>query len=112
MEKFRIVLSSRSAKMFAAISAVSCAAICAALFVIVGSVMPSTAWAQAAASAAGATTASMHGHAQDPLSQPVANTAVEVTTDGKTPLNTFTTDASGDYKGSGIKPGTYTVILY
>ena len=115
MEKLRIVLSSRSAKMFAAISAVSCAAICAALFVIVGSVMPSTAWAQAAGSAApaaSATTASIHGHAQDPLSQPVANTAVEVTTDGKTPLYTFTTDANGDYKGSGIKPGTYTVLLY
>ncbi|MGA7708625.1 MAG: carboxypeptidase-like regulatory domain-containing protein, partial [Acidobacteriaceae bacterium] len=113
MEKFRIVLSSRSAKMFAAISAVSCAAICAALFVIIGSLMPSAAWAQAAASAppaAGATTASIHGHAQDPLSQPVANTAVEVTTDGKTPLNTFTTDANGDYKGSGIKPGNYTIV--
>jgi tetratricopeptide (TPR) repeat protein len=115
MEKIRIVLSSRSAKMFAAISSVSCAAVCAALFVIVGSVMPSTAWGQAAATAApaaGATTASIHGHAQDPLSQPVANTAVEVTTDGKTPLYTFTTDANGDYKGSGIKPGTYTVLLY
>ena len=35
-----------------------------------------------------------------------------MTTDGKTPLYTFTTDANGDYKGSGIKPGTYTVILY
>ncbi len=115
MEKIRIVLSSRSAKMFAAISAVSCAAMCAAVLVIIGSVMPSTAWAQAAASPApaeGATTASIHGHAQDPLSQPVANTAVQVTTDGKTPLYTFTTDANGDYKGSGIKPGTYTILLY
>ncbi|HTU52021.1 MAG TPA: tetratricopeptide repeat protein [Acidobacteriaceae bacterium] len=73
--------------------------------------MPTIAWAQAAP-AASATTASIHGHAQDPLAQPVANTAVEVTTDGKTPLNTFTTDANGDYKGSGIKPGTYTIILY
>lgn|SRR6185437_12659328 len=115
MEKTRIVLSSRSAKMFAAISAVSCAAMCAVLFVIVGSIMPSTALAQAAASsapAADATTASIHGNAKDPLDQPVANTAVEVTTDGKTPLYTFKTDASGDYKGSGIKPGTYTILLY
>jgi tetratricopeptide (TPR) repeat protein len=115
MEKIRIVLSSRSAKMFAAISAVSCAAICAAVFVIIGSLMPSVAWAQAAASAApaaSATTSSIHGHAQDPLSQPVANTAVEVTTDAKTPLFTFTTDATGDYKGSGIKPGTYTIVLF
>lgn len=115
MEKIRMVLSSRSAKMFAAISAVSCAAMCAALFVIIGSLMPSAAWAQASASpapAAGATTASIHGHAQDPLSQPVANTKVEVTTDGKTALDTFMTDANGDYKGSGIKPGTYTIILF
>ena len=111
MEKIRIVLSSRSAKMFAAISAVSCAAMCAAVFVIIGSLMPYAAQAQAAP-AAGATTASIHGHAQDPLSQPVGNTAVEVTTDGKTALNTFTTDANGDYKGSGIKPGTYTIILF
>ncbi|MHB1935129.1 MAG: tetratricopeptide repeat protein [Acidobacteriaceae bacterium] len=117
MEKIRIAVSSSSAKMFAAISAVSCAAIFAALMVVVGGCMPAaTAWAQAAASAAppaaGVTTASIHGHAQDPLDQPVANTKVEVTTDGKTALNTFTTDANGDYKGSGIKPGTYTVMLF
>lgn len=115
MEKIRMVLSSRSAKMFAAIPAVSCAAMCATLFVIVASLMPSAAWAQASASpapAAGATTASIHGHAQDPLDQPVANTKVEVTTDGKTALNTFMTDANGDYKGSGIKPGTYTILLF
>jgi len=101
--------------MFAAISAVSCVAMCAALFVIVGSLAPSAAWAQASATpapAAGATTASIHGHAQDPLGQPVANTKVEVTTDGKTALDTFMTDANGDYKGSGIKPGTYTIILF
>lgn len=115
MGKIRIALSSRSAKTFAAISAVSCVAVCAALFVIIGSLIPSTAWAQDATSsapAASATTASIHGHAQDPLGQPVANTAVEVTTDAKTALYTFMTDANGDYKGSGIKPGTYTIILY
>ena len=116
MEKIRIVLSSRSAKMFAAISAVSCVAICAALIVIIASFMPATsAWAQAAATpapAASATTASIHGHAQDPLDQPVANTSVEVTTDAKTALDTFTTDANGDYKGTGIKPGTYTIVLF
>ena len=115
MAKVRSFVSSSSAKMFAAVSAVSCAAICAAVFVIIGSLTPSTAWAQATASpapAAGETTASIHGHAQDPLAQPVANTAVEVTTDAKTPLDTFKTDASGDYKGSGIKPGTYTIILF
>ncbi len=116
MEKVRIAVSSRSAKMFAAIWAISSVAIFAALIVVVGGCMPAaSAWAQAATSAApatGATTASIHGHAQDPLDQPIANTKVEITTDGKTALNTFTTDANGDYKGSGIKPGTYTVILF
>ena len=116
MEKIRIVLSSRSAKMFAAISAVSCAAICAAVFVIIASLIPSAAFAQQAATPAPAatdsTTASIHGHAQDPLDQPVVNTAVEVTTDAKTALFTFTTDANGDYKGTGIKPGTYTIVLF
>lgn len=109
MKKIRLAISSRSAKMFAA---VFCAAIGAALIITVGSWMTtSSAWAQAA-STASATTASIHGHAQDPLSQPEANTKVEITTDAKTPLYTFTTDANGDYKGSGIKPGTYIVILY
>ncbi len=87
-------------------SAIISAALCAAMCVTIGSMAAATpARAQAA-------TASIHGHAQDPLSQPIANTKVEVTTDGKTPLNTFTTDASGDYKGSGIKPGTYTMVLF
>ena len=35
-----------------------------------------------------------------------------LSTDGKTPLFTFTTDANGDYKGEGIKPGTYYVTLF
>jgi tetratricopeptide (TPR) repeat protein len=112
MEKIRFAVSSKSAKMFAAISAASCVALCAALTVIVGSWMTTaSAWAQAAPTAT-ATTGSIHGHAQDPLSQPVVNTKVEITTDGKTPLYTFTTDANGDYKGSGIKPGTYSVMLF
>ncbi len=67
--------------------------------------------AAAPTAGAGAQTASIHGHAQDPLYQPVADSKVEITTDGKTPLYTFTTDAGGDYKGSGIKPGTYVVEL-
>ena len=112
MEKIRFAVSSRSAKMFAAISAMSCVALCAALIVTVGSWMTTaSAWAQTAPTAAAAT-ASIHGHAQDPLSQPVVNTKVEITTDGKTPLYTFTTDANGDYKGAGIKPGTYSVMLF
>ncbi|MGO8718093.1 MAG: tetratricopeptide repeat protein [Acidobacteriaceae bacterium] len=112
MKKIRFAIFSRSAKMFAAISAASCVAMVAALIVAVGCCMTTTsAWAQAA-STASATTASIHGHAQDPLGQPVTNTKVEITTDAKTALYTFTTDANGDYKGSGIKPGTYTVMLF
>lgn len=70
----------------------------------------SAAWAQTTAAPAAAMS-KIHGHAQDPLSQPLANDKVEITTDGKTPLYTFTTDANGDYKGDGIKPGTYIVLL-
>src|SRR5258708_40289644 len=58
------------------------------------------------------TTAKIHGHAQDPANAPIANAQVILSTDGKTPLFTFTTDANGDYKGEGIKPGTYYVTLY
>lgn len=58
-----------------------------------------------------ATLAKIHGHAQDILYLPVADAKVEITTDGKTPLYSFTTDAKGDYKGDGIKPGIYAVEL-
>jgi len=57
------------------------------------------------------TTAKIHGHAQDPANAPIANGQVMLSTDGKTPLFTFPTDANGDYKGEGIKPGTYYVTL-
>lgn len=102
---------------FAAVSmsAIFSASLCAAMCITIGGMVAATpARAQAAPSTAAtpATPASIHGHAQDPLSQPIANTKVEITTDGKTPLYTFTTDSNGDYKGSGIKPGTYTVILF
>jgi tetratricopeptide (TPR) repeat protein len=58
------------------------------------------------------TTAKIHGHVQDPANAPIANGQVILSTDGKTPLFTFNTDANGDYKGEGIKPGTYYVTLY
>jgi hypothetical protein len=58
------------------------------------------------------TTAKIHGHAQDPANAPIANAQVILSTDGKTPLFTFTTDANGDYKGEGIKPGDYFVTLF
>ncbi len=53
----------------------------------------------------------IHGHAQDPANAPIANAQVQLSTDGKTPKYTFTTDANGDYKGGGIAPGTYVVQL-
>jgi tetratricopeptide (TPR) repeat protein len=37
---------------------------------------------------------------------------VKVSTDGKDAKYTFTADANGDYKGSGIAPGTYFLNLY
>jgi tetratricopeptide (TPR) repeat protein len=58
------------------------------------------------------TTAKIHGHAQDPANAPIANAQVILTTDGKTPLYTFNTDANGDYKGEGIKPGEYYATLF
>ena len=65
-------------------------------------------WAQATPTA---TTSKIHGHLQDPLGMPIANDKVEITTDGKTALYTFTADADGNYKGDGIKPGTFVVML-
>jgi len=69
--------------------------------------VPTIAAAQEAAVAA-----KIHGHAQDPANAPIANGQVVLSTDGKTPLYTFNTDANGDYKGEGIKPGTYYVTLF
>ncbi len=56
-------------------------------------------------------TASVHGHAQDPVGVALANTDVRLSTDGKDTKYTFTTDANGDYKGDGIAPGTYVLLL-
>jgi tetratricopeptide (TPR) repeat protein len=58
------------------------------------------------------TTAKIHGHAQDPANAAIAGGQVILSTDGKTPVYTFTTDQNGDYKGEGIKPGTYYVTLF
>ncbi len=56
-------------------------------------------------------TGSIHGHLQDPVGAPIGGGQVLVTTDGKTAKYTFTADANGDYKGSGIAPGTYVLDL-
>jgi hypothetical protein len=57
-------------------------------------------------------TGSIHGHAQDPTGVPLANSQVQISTDGKTALYTFNVDPNGDYKGDNVKPGTYVLTLY
>jgi tetratricopeptide (TPR) repeat protein len=57
-------------------------------------------------------TGNIHGHIQDPAGVPVTDGIVTLSTDGgKTAKYTFKADTSGDYKGDGIAPGTYTVSL-
>ena len=56
-------------------------------------------------------TASVHGHVQDPVGVSIANADVRFSTDGKDTKYTFTTDSNGDYKGDGIAPGTYVLLL-
>ena len=64
------------------------------------------------------TTASVHGHANDPAGVNVANGAVKLATSvNSTPSDTkfqytFPLDANGDFKGTGIAPGTYTLVLF
>ena len=56
-------------------------------------------------------TGSIHGHIQDPVGAPIGGAQVLVTTDGKTAKYTFTADGNGDFKGTGIAPGTYALNL-
>jgi tetratricopeptide (TPR) repeat protein len=59
-----------------------------------------------------APTGSIHGHAQNPIGAPMGDGIITLSTDGgKTAKYTFKTDSNGDYKGTGIEPGTYTVSL-
>ena len=63
-------------------------------------------------------TASIHGHVQDPLGTPLAGGVVKLSTDrnrNSTNRNfqyQFPIDNKGDYKGTGIKPGTYLMIAF
>ncbi len=61
----------------------------------------------------GAQTGSIHGHLQNELGEPIANGTILVTTNGdpKGAKYTFQGDANGDYKGTGIEPGTYVLDL-
>jgi tetratricopeptide (TPR) repeat protein len=57
-------------------------------------------------------TAKVHGHVNDPLGSALTGVQVKLSTDGQTAKYAFTTDDNGDYKGSGIAPGTYYFTLY
>src|ERR1700722_11845761 len=64
-------------------------------------------------------TASVHGHVQNPLGQPLKSGATVRLTTGHTTdpkevkwAYTFPVDDSGNYKGTGIAPGTYLVVVW
>ncbi len=63
-------------------------------------------------------TASIQGHANDEIGVAIKDGEVRLTQDLATPpekrkyLYTFPTDANGDFKGTGIAPGTYLVNLF
>ena len=65
-----------------------------------------------------ATTAAIHGHATDELGNPIKDGEVRLTPDLSAPAENrkypfaFKTDADGNYKGEGIAPGTYDVVLF
>src|ERR1700677_1121693 len=62
--------------------------------------------------------ASIHGHVNNAIGQPITKGEVKLTTDRgveakdrKYPY-AFPLDANGDYKGTGIAPGNYVVIVF
>lgn len=57
-------------------------------------------------------TGSIHGSVNDPTGAMITNGIISLLPEGTmTAKYTFKTDKYGNYKGSGIKPGTYTVTL-
>ncbi len=62
--------------------------------------------------------ANIHGHVQNPIGQPIPQVDVKLTTDRSSDPKTrkyaytFQTDQSGDYKGTGITPGNYAVLVF
>jgi tetratricopeptide (TPR) repeat protein len=82
------------------------------LMVICAMARPSGLWAQEKAPA------SIHGHVNNAIGQPVTRGDVKLTTDRgadakdrKYPFS-FPLDANGDYKGTGITPGNYVVVVF
>jgi tetratricopeptide (TPR) repeat protein len=82
------------------------------LLVICAMARPSNLLAQAQG------TASIHGHVQNAIGQPVNKGVVKLTTDRSSDAKdrkypySFPLDANGDYKGTGIVPGNYVVIVF
>lgn len=68
-------------------------------------------WAQAAP-------ASVHGHVNNAIGAPLTKGEVKLTQDrsgdekSRKYTNTFEIDASGDFKGTGIAPGSYLAIVF
>jgi tetratricopeptide (TPR) repeat protein len=62
-------------------------------------------------------TVTVHGNVKNPAGQAFGGVTVKFTKDKTSPykeekfLNTFTTDPSGDFKGSGVAPGDYFVYF-
>jgi tetratricopeptide (TPR) repeat protein len=92
----------------------------ACLLGLVSLAQPGRLMAQPAAPAAApaAATAGIHGHVTSPLGQAITEGDVRLTTD-RNPNSanrkfeyTFPLDASGNYKGAGIKPGNYVAAVF
>ncbi|HEY0161517.1 MAG TPA: hypothetical protein VGB69_02455 [Edaphobacter sp.] len=62
--------------------------------------------------------ASIHGHAQNAIGSPLTKGTVKLTQDrsadekARKYSNSFDIDAAGNFKGTGIAPGTYLAILF
>lgn len=82
----------------------------ACLLMIFAMAHPTNAMAQA--------TASIHGHVTNPLGQAITTGDVKLTTDRTSAAKdrkyayTFPIDGNGDYKGSGIAPGSYVAVVF
>jgi tetratricopeptide (TPR) repeat protein len=81
-----------------------------ALLVVVAMAHPSRSMAQ--------TTASIHGHVNNPINQAITKGDVKLTTDRTSDAQsrkyayTFPIDQNGDYKGTGIAPGNYVAVVF
>ena len=83
----------------------------AALLVIVAMAHPAVSLAQAP-------TASIRGHVNNAIGQPIVKAEIRLTNDrgadekSRKYQYTFITNDTGDFTGTGIAPGTYAVIVY